>query len=104
MTNPFVHVELNPTDVAKAKEFYGSLFDWKLEDVPMGVMGTYTTIGVGGGRRDHEAPDAGPTVLLAVLRERGRCSCSDAQGETLGGDHYSRRYAGRGDGLADHLY
>jgi uncharacterized protein len=49
MANPFVHVELNTTDVGKAKEFYGALFDWKLEDVPMGAMGTYTTIGVGGG-------------------------------------------------------
>jgi predicted enzyme related to lactoylglutathione lyase len=49
MANPFVHVELNTTDVGKAKQFYGSLFDWKLEDMPMGAMGTYTTIGVGGG-------------------------------------------------------
>ena len=49
MANPFVHNELNTTDVGKAKEFYGSLFDWKLEDVPMGAMGNYTTIGVGGG-------------------------------------------------------
>src|ERR1700722_9541915 len=49
MPNPFVHVELNTTDVSKAKKFYGSLFDWKLEDMPMGAMGTYTTIGVGGG-------------------------------------------------------
>lgn len=49
MANPFVHVELNTTDLSKAKSFYGSLFDWKLDDVPMGAMGTYTTIGVGGG-------------------------------------------------------
>jgi predicted enzyme related to lactoylglutathione lyase len=49
MANPFVHNELNTTDVDKAKKFYGSLFDWKLEDVPMGEMGIYTTIGVGGG-------------------------------------------------------
>ena len=49
MANPFVHNELNTTDVGKAKAFYGALFDWKLEDVPMGAMGTYTTIGVGGG-------------------------------------------------------
>jgi predicted enzyme related to lactoylglutathione lyase len=48
MPNPFVHVELNTTDVPKAKSFYGSLFDWKLQDVPMGDM-TYTTIAVGGG-------------------------------------------------------
>jgi predicted enzyme related to lactoylglutathione lyase len=36
MANPFVHVELNTTDVNKAKAFYGKLFDWKLEDVDMG--------------------------------------------------------------------
>jgi predicted enzyme related to lactoylglutathione lyase len=35
MANPFVHVELNTTDVSKAKSFYGSLFNWNLEDVPM---------------------------------------------------------------------
>ena len=33
MANPFVHVELNTTDVSRAKAFYGKLFDWKLEDV-----------------------------------------------------------------------
>jgi len=48
MANPFVHVELNTTDVDKAKAFYSKLFDWKLQDVPMGDM-TYTTVGVGGG-------------------------------------------------------
>src|ERR1700752_3755588 len=48
MANPFVHVELNTTDVDKAKAFYGKLFDWKLEDMPMPGM-TYTTIGVGSG-------------------------------------------------------
>ena len=32
MANPFVHVELATTDVAKAKSFYQSLFDWKLKD------------------------------------------------------------------------
>lgn len=35
MPNPFMHVELNTTDVGKAKSFYTALFDWKLEDVPM---------------------------------------------------------------------
>lgn len=37
MANPFVHVELNTTDPARAKEFYGKLFAWKLEDVPIGA-------------------------------------------------------------------
>ena len=36
MANPFVHVELSTTDIAKAKSFYGQLFSWKLEDMPMG--------------------------------------------------------------------
>ena len=47
MPNPFVHVELATNDVAKAKEFYGKLFDWELEDTPMGDAGTYTLVGVG---------------------------------------------------------
>ena len=48
MANPFVHIELMATDVAKAKAFYGKLFDWKLEDMPMPDM-TYTMIKVGEG-------------------------------------------------------
>ena len=48
MPNPFVHVELNSTDPQKSKDFYGKLFDWKLEDMPM-QQGTYTMIGVGTG-------------------------------------------------------
>ncbi len=70
MANSFVHVELNTQDVKKAKEFYGSLFDWKLEDVPMGVMGTYTTIGVGsgtaGGIMKHPVPGA-PSYWLSYV-------------------------------------
>ena len=46
MANPFVHIELSTTDLPKAKSFYGSLFGWKLEDMPM-PEGTYTMIGVG---------------------------------------------------------
>ena len=69
MANPFVHVELNTTDVGKAKAFYGSLFDWKLEDVPMGSS-TYTTIGVaqgtGGGIMQHRVPGA-PSSWLAYV-------------------------------------
>ncbi len=67
MANPFVHVELNTTDVAKAKAFYGALFDWKLEDVPM-ESGTYTMIGVGdgtgGGMMKNPMPGA-PSSWLA---------------------------------------
>jgi uncharacterized protein len=69
MANPFVHVELNTTDTGKAKAFYGKLFDWKLEDVPMGPM-TYTMIGVGegtgGGIMQQQAPGA-PSAWLAYV-------------------------------------
>jgi predicted enzyme related to lactoylglutathione lyase len=70
MANPFVHVELNTTDVEKAKKFYGQLFDWKLEDMPMGPSGTYTMIkpgdGTGGGMLKHPNPD-GPSAWLAYV-------------------------------------
>jgi uncharacterized protein len=49
MPNPFVHIELATSDVAKAKSFYGQLFAWKLEDMPMPDGSSYTTVGVGEG-------------------------------------------------------
>ena len=69
MANPFVHVELNTQDVAKAKSFYQSLFAWTLNDVDMGGGMTYTLINVGEGtgRRDDEAPDAGCAVDVAAV-------------------------------------
>jgi predicted enzyme related to lactoylglutathione lyase len=70
MANPFVHVELNTTDVDKAKAFYGKLFDWNLEDVPMGPDATYTMIkvgtGVGGGMMKHPVEGA-PSMWLAYV-------------------------------------
>ena len=70
MPNPFVHVELNTTDVSKAKAFYSKLFDWQLEDMPMGDMGTYTMIkvgkGTGGGMMKHPVPGA-PSAWLAYV-------------------------------------
>jgi len=69
MANPFVHVELNTTDVAAAKNFYGKLFDWTLEDVPM-PSGSYTMIkvgtGTGGGMMKHPVPGA-PSAWLAYV-------------------------------------
>jgi predicted enzyme related to lactoylglutathione lyase len=70
MPNPFVHVELNTTDLKKAKDFYGKLFSWKLEDMPMGDMGTYTMVGVGegtgGGMMKNPVPGA-PSTWLAYV-------------------------------------
>ena len=69
MGNPFVHVELMSTDVAKAKAFYGKLFDWKLEDMKMGDM-TYTMIqvgeGTGGGLMKNPMPNAGSMWVAYV--------------------------------------
>lgn len=70
MPNPFVHVELNTTDVSRAKTFYGKLFNWDLEDLPMGPS-TYTMIkvgqGTGGGIMKHPVPGA-PSAWLAYVQ------------------------------------
>src|SRR5580700_4199897 len=70
MPNPFVHVELATTDVAKAKNFYGKLFSWTLEDLPMGGAEAYTMIkvgeGTGGGIMKHPVPGA-PSAWLAYV-------------------------------------
>jgi len=65
-----VHLELNTTDVAKAKAFYQNLFTWTLEDVDMGGGQTYTMIktgdGLGGGMMKHPVPGA-PSGWLAYV-------------------------------------
>jgi predicted enzyme related to lactoylglutathione lyase len=70
MGNPFVHVELNTTDTAKAKTFYEKLFDWKLEDMPIGER-SYTMIrvgeGTGGGMMQQLIPGASSAWLPYVL-------------------------------------
>jgi predicted enzyme related to lactoylglutathione lyase len=68
VSNPFCHVELNTNDVKKAKDFYGKLFDWKLEDMDS-PGGGYTMIavgeGTGGGMMKNPIP--GRAIILAVL-------------------------------------
>jgi hypothetical protein len=71
MANAFVHIELNTTDLDKAKAFYSKLFEsWTLEDVLMGPTGTYTMIkpgkGTGGGILRHPNP-TGPSMWLAYV-------------------------------------
>jgi predicted enzyme related to lactoylglutathione lyase len=71
MANPFVHVELQTNDLAKAKAFYSRLFEWKLEDVPMAEGGSYTMIGVGegtgGGMIKSQALAGAPPQWLAYV-------------------------------------
>jgi len=68
VANAFVHTELNTTDVGKAKEFYGQLFDWKLESMPGGM--DYTMIKVGdhtiGGIMQHPMPGA-PSIWISYV-------------------------------------
>jgi uncharacterized protein len=74
MGNPFVHVELNTSDLDKAKKFYKGLFDWKLSDMPMGNGQTYTMLdvgkneggGVGGGLQKHPMAGAPSSWLTYV--------------------------------------
>jgi hypothetical protein len=86
MPNAFVHVELNTTDVDKAKAFYGGLFAWTLEDVPMGPMGNYTVIkvekGTGGGMMKHPVPGA-PSAWLAYV-EVADIAAATQQAKSLG--------------------
>jgi predicted enzyme related to lactoylglutathione lyase len=69
MANPFVHIELQTKDLAKAKEFYTKLFDWKLQDI-ISPSGTYTMIdvgdGTGGGMFQNPDPQAVPRWLAYV--------------------------------------
>jgi predicted enzyme related to lactoylglutathione lyase len=70
MGNPFVHIELNTTDIEKAKKFYAGLFDWKLTDAPMPDGGSYTMVevgeGTGGGMFKNPTPGA-PSHWLAYV-------------------------------------
>ena len=70
MANPFVHIELQTDDLAKAKAFYSSLFDWKLEDTPASGGMPYTMInvgeGTGGGMFANPVPGA-PSHWLAYV-------------------------------------
>jgi len=67
MGNPFVHVELMTSDVAKAKAFYTGLFDWQLEEIP---EMEYTLIkvgeGTGGGMMKTVQPDS-PSYWMAYV-------------------------------------
>ena len=69
MGNPFVHVELQTNDVARAKQFYASLLDWQLEEIPFDG-GSYTMVhvgeGVGGGMMKSPVPGC-PSHWLAYI-------------------------------------
>ena len=87
MAYPFVHVELSSNDLPAAKTFYSSLFNWKLEEMPMGPGMTYTTIGVGegtgGGMMKNPVPGS-PSFWLSYVNVDD-INASTKKAETLGG-------------------
>jgi catechol 2,3-dioxygenase-like lactoylglutathione lyase family enzyme len=89
----FVHVELNTTDVDKAKKFYRQLFDWHMEDVAMGPSGQDTVIkpatGTGGGML---TPDARRADVLAGLCRGGGCRGIHAEGQVTGRQDHTGRH------------
>ena len=83
MANAFVHVELNTTDLDKAKKFYGQLFDWKLKDEEMGPTGRYTMIDPGRMARTMSSVTsfgarAPGTSTAPITRSASGTSCSIA--------------------------
>ena len=83
MANPFVHVELHTTDIAKAKTFYSELFSWKLEDMPMGPGLTYTLVqpgeGTGGGMMPQQMPGAPSSWLSYVIVDDVKAATAKAK-------------------------
>lgn len=67
MANPFVHVELTTNDLARAKVFYGELFDWQLEEIS-GMDYTLIKVGegTGGGMMKNPVPGT-PSFWLAYV-------------------------------------
>jgi uncharacterized protein len=68
MANAFVHIELSTDDIAKAKKFYKSLFDWKLTDMPdKGYTMINVGKGTGGGMMKKQMPEQ-PTMWLPYVQ------------------------------------
>jgi predicted enzyme related to lactoylglutathione lyase len=68
MANPFVHVDLKTKDTDKSREFYESMFDWKLEQLP-GMDYTMISVGegTGGGMMKNPVPEMPDSWLPYIL-------------------------------------
>ena len=85
MGNPFVHVELQTQDPAKAKQFYQGLFDWKFEDLGDGMPYTIINVGegTGGGLMKNPVPGS-PSYWLAYTQVSD-VAASTQRAKSLGG-------------------
>jgi hypothetical protein len=82
MPNPFVHVELQTTDVEAAKSFYTRLFDWQLESITGANDMDYTLVKTGqgtGGIMQQLMPGAPSAWLSYVLVEDLKASTAKAR-------------------------
>ena len=80
MGNPFVHVELQTQDLVKAKKFYQGLFDWRLEDLPMGYTMVQVGEGTGGGVMKSRVAGAPSHWLPYILVDDVKASTKKAKG------------------------
>lgn len=85
MANPFVYVQLHTRDHSRAKDFYGKLFGWRLQDASRGVH-KYTEIAVGRGTAGGMMPAPSPRVPSHWLPfvQVGDVDRSTAEAKNLG--------------------
>ncbi len=72
MGAPIVHFEVNVKDLAKAKEFYGTLFGWKLQDYPpmnYAMVDTAVKMGINGGLAQVEPDKPVSTIIYAQVED-----------------------------------
>jgi predicted enzyme related to lactoylglutathione lyase len=86
MGNTFCHMELQSSNTDGSKEFYGKLFGWGMQDMPMGDM-TYTMFKtsdsddeIHGGITQTHCPDNTSGWLSYVLVEDVDASLKQAAG------------------------
>lgn len=84
MGNTFCHMELQSANTDGSKEFYGELFGWGMQDMPMGDM-TYTMFKtsdsddeIHGGITQTQCPDNTSSWLSYVLVEDVEASLKQA--------------------------
>lgn len=83
MANPFVHVELQTHDPAKAKGFYKALFNWELQDMP-GMDYTMINVGQGTGGGMMKNPVSGAPSRWLSYVEVADVAASTAKAKSLG--------------------
>jgi len=86
MAAPVVHWEINARDANRAKEFYSSLFGWKINsNNPMnyGIVNTGSKLGANGGIGQTSGTTPAPTVTFYVQVKDLQAYLNKA--ESLGG-------------------